>query len=732
MTFSINTNTGQAVALQTFNATHKELLETQKIISSGLAISSAKDNGAIYAIAQDIRADIQSLNTLDQARDRSLSILDTTIAGSEAVSDILIEMKELALAASDISLTSSQRQAYANEFEKLKQYIDDIVGMASFDGINLLDSNESNFLNIGTRHLPSGLAPVHMGPDSRTIGEPIPGETIELNLAFKGSGLQSERIEGDVTYRMRYMVGNTWTDLELGAGGTPLVSSIPTSPETIIGPGPLDPAYVASASGVVPDIPLNARAVEIYAEYQGVYPWPDGDDIENVTANGAPSSDNSQEGSAILLAHWGEKDWTSTQIGRVNGFGALSLSASTSNFPTEKNGVISSNITIPDDYPGVTEAGFDYIVHYDVLDESTGNWTSIANTGSLNSPRSVVTGDIDLPFSLTVPEPAAANRDFEHARLRLDLTTEHNGEASTHPGTVTSATASLTSSNISFNTHNTSFINTLGSTGSRFKADLNISPIGTAGTPFEAETEHVMRWFDGTNWNEQILDSYSSTGLVGDSVSHALNRDLPAIPGSIFEVAVIARTNVTIDPGGAGETTDSVQSVMMNWDGTNFTTHASSKTLASVSNSMVVEDDVDVSWETVTKVEVLDSITGGSIPIREKNTRTSGLAGLSLKDATLNNFTDAAQTLKLVDAAQARVIRQSQYYATRHNAISISNTMEMKIQDQLTTNLGNLVDADLGKLAHRFEALQIKEKLAVQSLSIANAQPTFLLSLFKR
>jgi len=55
----------------------------------------------------------------------------------------------------------------------------------------------------------------------------------------------------------------------------------------------------------------------------------------------------------------------------------------------------------------------------------------------------------------------------------------------------------------------------------------------------------------------------------------------------------------------------------------------------------------------------------------------------------------------------------------------------VKIQDALTIGIGNLVDADLGKESARLQALQIKQELGTQALSIANQAPNSILQLFR-
>ena len=52
------------------------------------------------------------------------------------------------------------------------------------------------------------------------------------------------------------------------------------------------------------------------------------------------------------------------------------------------------------------------------------------------------------------------------------------------------------------------------------------------------------------------------------------------------------------------------------------------------------------------------------------------------------------------------------------------------LMDQTNIGVGKLVDADMALESALLESMQIKQKLAVQSLGIANASPQILLSLY--
>lgn len=140
---SVNTNGGAMIALQNLNATNRELGETQNRINTGLKIASAKDNAAIWAIAQNQRAESRSLNAVVTSLQRGQSTIDVALSAGEAISDILIQMKEKAVAASEVGLSTASKQALSDEYVALRAQIDTIASNASFDGVNLIDGTSS-------------------------------------------------------------------------------------------------------------------------------------------------------------------------------------------------------------------------------------------------------------------------------------------------------------------------------------------------------------------------------------------------------------------------------------------------------------------------------------------------------------------------------------------------------------------------------------------------------------
>jgi len=148
MAFSINVNESALSALRNLTITNDQLNNTQTRVNTGLRISSAKDNAAVYSIAQKLRADLRGLNAVKQSLDRGISTADVSLAAANAISDLLLEMKERAVGAADAGLDTTSRVALAQDFEALRDQITTIVSNAEFNGTNLIDAGTDEIVAI--------------------------------------------------------------------------------------------------------------------------------------------------------------------------------------------------------------------------------------------------------------------------------------------------------------------------------------------------------------------------------------------------------------------------------------------------------------------------------------------------------------------------------------------------------------------------------------------------------
>jgi flagellin len=70
-------------------------------------------------------------------------------------------------------------------------------------------------------------------------------------------------------------------------------------------------------------------------------------------------------------------------------------------------------------------------------------------------------------------------------------------------------------------------------------------------------------------------------------------------------------------------------------------------------------------------------------------------------------------------------------YGAASNYVSNQITYNSNKIDSLNSGMGSLIDADMAKESANLQALQIRQQLGTQALSIANQAPSSLLSLFK-
>lgn len=145
MANSINTNRGALIALQNLNATNRTLETVQNRVNTGFKVSSAKDNGAIFAIATSQRAEMGAQDAVRQSLQRGQSIIDVALSAGESVVEALTELKSLAVAIQDDAGNgvtpptdfSENGKKLINDFEAMVKEIHMALEGATFDGVNV-------------------------------------------------------------------------------------------------------------------------------------------------------------------------------------------------------------------------------------------------------------------------------------------------------------------------------------------------------------------------------------------------------------------------------------------------------------------------------------------------------------------------------------------------------------------------------------------------------------------
>jgi flagellin len=148
LAISVNNNSAALLALQDLANNQSQLSKTQGVVASGLSVSVAKDNPAIWSIAQNQQQEVNGLDAVVKSLNRATSISDVAAAAGQTVVNLLNQLKQEALSATESSMDASSRQAMNNNFKNLIGRIASTVNSASFDGANLLNGSSSGNLSV--------------------------------------------------------------------------------------------------------------------------------------------------------------------------------------------------------------------------------------------------------------------------------------------------------------------------------------------------------------------------------------------------------------------------------------------------------------------------------------------------------------------------------------------------------------------------------------------------------
>ena len=133
------------------------MAKTQSAINSGMKVATARDDGAIYAIAQNQRGAVAGYSSVINSINNGTSSIDVALSAGQSISDLLIQLKQKALSAADASLDTASRQALNSNFTALRDQITTIVKNAVFNGFNLVDGSTTQITALasadGTRRI---------------------------------------------------------------------------------------------------------------------------------------------------------------------------------------------------------------------------------------------------------------------------------------------------------------------------------------------------------------------------------------------------------------------------------------------------------------------------------------------------------------------------------------------------------------------------------------------------
>lgn len=189
MALFIQTNVSSMEAQKNLGYNQRALQVSFNRLSSGFRINSAKDDAAGLAISESLKSQVRSFTVAERNASDGISMAQTAEGALGEVHNILGRMRELAVQASNGSLTSADRGFLQTEFSSLQSEIARIQGSAKFNGRQLVGSTaETITLQVGLANTASDQIAVVLGGVSLAT---IAGSTVSVSGTAASSALSA-------------------------------------------------------------------------------------------------------------------------------------------------------------------------------------------------------------------------------------------------------------------------------------------------------------------------------------------------------------------------------------------------------------------------------------------------------------------------------------------------------------------------------------------------------------
>ncbi|MDA9189747.1 flagellin [bacterium] len=139
MGMRIRTNVPSLVAQRNLKNTSHRVNDNYRKLSTGERITRAADDAAGLAISEKMKSEIRGLKQAGRNANDAISLIQTAEGGLSEVSNIVIRLRELAIQAATDTIGEQERGFSNIEFQNLKEEIDRISQVMSFNGKKLLN-----------------------------------------------------------------------------------------------------------------------------------------------------------------------------------------------------------------------------------------------------------------------------------------------------------------------------------------------------------------------------------------------------------------------------------------------------------------------------------------------------------------------------------------------------------------------------------------------------------------
>lgn len=189
MSLSVASNLDSLMAQRQVGLATSRLSKSFQRLSSGLRITSAADDAAGLALADDLRADAKLASVAVRNANDGISITSIANAALEEINSILNRMLELAQQSSNGTYTTAQRSALSSEFVALGSEIERIARATTFNSLPLLSNSANITLQVG----------LNASTNSQIVISGVLGTLNSLGLAAANSSALSYSIISTTT-----------------------------------------------------------------------------------------------------------------------------------------------------------------------------------------------------------------------------------------------------------------------------------------------------------------------------------------------------------------------------------------------------------------------------------------------------------------------------------------------------------------------------------------------------
>ena len=149
MPLVINTNVSSLNAQRHLQASRNDLESAMERLSSGKRINSAMEDAAGLTIAHSLETKVKSLETAARNANDAISLIHLAEGAMDAVSSMLVRMRELATQALNGTYSSTDRTNLDAEFQQLSDEITRVANNTYFNGISVIGSYDTLSFQIG-------------------------------------------------------------------------------------------------------------------------------------------------------------------------------------------------------------------------------------------------------------------------------------------------------------------------------------------------------------------------------------------------------------------------------------------------------------------------------------------------------------------------------------------------------------------------------------------------------